>query len=261
MDALAREVAAVEELDLNGDVHAFLLRDPERFAAFERARSLCFFDAHALTSDGLEALLRAMPSLAHLRLVNNHNPAMMHLRARSASLESLVLTHFHQLRTWEIEAPKLELLELDNCDANSDGELDRRFHVGDGIIYGNFSERLCAAILDGAPDAKLPALRELTLWNNPYAAGPLLAVESMRVDIRCAQGHPTLERLTLANVTHVRSLSLKRVPKLRFVAVSQYDDEGVGTTWLERVDLDGVPEGCAIELCSITPSRVGLGGS
>jgi hypothetical protein len=261
LDELASEAAALEELDLNGDVHAFLLREAERFSAFERVRSLRFFDAHALTSEGLDALLRAMPALAHARFTNNHNAAMTRLGVRSDALESLCLTHFHHLRTYALDAPKLVSLELDNCDANSDGELGRRYEPGDGMIYGNFSERVCAAILDGAPDAKLPSLQTLTLWNNPYAVGPLLAVESMRVNIGCAQGHAQLERLILANLTHVRSLTLKRVPKLRFVAVSQYDDVGVGTTWLERVDLSDVPEGCEIELCSITPSRAGLGAS
>jgi hypothetical protein len=84
LDARSEEVPAVEELDLNGAVHAFLLSESEMSAVFERGRSLCFFDAHALTSEGLDALLRAMPSLAHLRLVNNYNPTMTHLCARSA---------------------------------------------------------------------------------------------------------------------------------------------------------------------------------
>jgi hypothetical protein len=261
LDELASDVALVEELDLNGDVHAFLLRDPRRFTAFARVRSLHFFDAHALTSEGLDALLRAMPALAEARFVNNHNAAMTHLGVRSAALVSLCLTHFHQLRTFELDAPALESLELDNCDDSSDGELDRLYAPGDGIIYGNFSEPVCASILDGAPDAKLPSLHTLNLWNNPYAVGPLLAVESMRVNIGCAQGHPRLERLILANVTHVRSLTLKSVPKLRSVVVSQYDDVGVGSTWLERADLSEVPAGCEVELCSITPSRAGLGAS
>jgi hypothetical protein len=258
LNELATEVASIEALDLHGDVHSFLLERGELFSMFPRARSLDFFNAHALTSDAFEALLRAMPQLARMELTNNHNPAMTRLCVRSPTLESLCLTHFHQLRTWEFDAPKLESLELDNCDANSDGEVDRRYQAGDGIIYGDFSERVCAAILDGAPSAKLPALRILTLWNNPYAVGPLLAVESMRVSIDCAQGHPVLERLTLANVTHVRSLTLKRVPKLQYVGVSQYDDEGDGTTWLERVDLADVPAGCEIDLCSLSPGRLGL---
>jgi hypothetical protein len=42
------------------------------------------------------------------------------------------------------------------------------------------------------------------------------------------------------------------------LSVHQCDDGGPGTTWLEAVDLAGLPDGCEVTLCALTTGRVGL---
>ena len=227
-------------------------------AVFGAARGLYVFGAQELTSAGLESLLRAMPALESLRLVNNANPAMDVLAVRSGSLERVVLTHFHALRRVEFDAPALRKLELDNCDDGAIEAYNDRAGVGDGIVYGPLIERFLSALLDGSPALRLPALRDLSLWNNPYSVGPLLAIEALRTSVSCLAGHPALERLQVYNAAHLRSLTLRSLPKLARVTVSQYDDEGPGTTWLESVDLRGLPEGCDVSVGALTEGRVGL---
>jgi hypothetical protein len=256
--ATLEEMATLETVSLRGEIHSFLLEQPALFAHFTAARSVDVFHARALTSDGLDALLRALPALAHLTLINGSNPAMDRLTLRSQSLESARFTHFHQLKTWAFDAPALRRLELDNCETNPAEGATAPFNTDAFWLYGDFSERVCKSVFDGEPQSHLPALRELYLWNNPFGYGQLAALEALRVDVTCAVGHRTLETLAIQNLAHLRSLTLKNVPNLRRLGVSTTDDDGPGTTWLAQADLAGLPEGCEIELCSLSPGRVGL---
>jgi hypothetical protein len=258
--ALAAPLSTLEALRLVGEVHDFLLRDPSQFTVFRAARSLAVFNAGALTRDGLVALLQALPALTSLRLTNNHHPQMDVLAVRSASLESACFTHFHALRGFHFDAPALRELELDNCDADALDQVHDALGV-DGAtatIYGTYVERFLAALLDGDAALHVPALRVLSLWNNPIGMGSLMAIEALRVAVACRAGHPTLRALSLQNVPHLRSLTLRHVPALTRLSVHQCDDGGPGTTWLEAVDLAGLPDGCEVTLCALTTGRVGL---
>jgi hypothetical protein len=257
--ALVDPLSTLDALHLVGEVHAFLLRDPSQLTVFRAARSLDVLDAGALTRDGLLALLQTLPALTSLRLTNNHNPQMDLLSLRSASLESACFTHFHALRGFDLDAPSLRALTLDNCDADTLDPIDDARGV-DGAtvtIYGAFAERFLAALLDGEAVVRLPALRVLSLWNNPIGMGSLGAIEARRVAVACRAGHPSLRTLHLQNVAHLRSLTLRDLPALTTLSVSQCDDAGPGTTWLEAVDLAGLPAGCDVTLCALSPGRVG----
>lgn len=260
LHALAAPLSGLDALDLVGDVHGFLLRDPSRFATFAAARTLKFFDAGALTRDGLVALLAALPALTSLRLYNNHNPHMDGLTVRSASLESMYVTHFHALREFDVDAPALRELELDNCEVDPLDTLTARGVIQpvNTTIYGAYGERFLAALLEGDVALRLPALRVLSLRNNPIGFGSLQAIESMRVDVACRAGHPALRALHLANVPHLRTLTLRHLPALTTLSVHQCDDQGLGTTWLESADLAGLPDGCDVTLCAQSPGRAGI---
>jgi hypothetical protein len=257
--ALVDPLSTLDTLHLVGDVHDFLLRDPTQLTVFRAVRSLDVLDAGALTCDGLLALLQALPALTALRLTNNHNPQMDVLAVRSASLESACFTHFHALRGFDVDAPALRTLTLDNCDADTLDPIDEAPGVNGATvtIYGNFAERFLAALLDGDAAVRLPALRVLSLWNNPIGMGSLGAIEAMRVEVTCRAGHPSLRALHLQNVSHLRSLTLRDLPSLTTLSVSPCDDAGPGTTWLEAVDLAGLPAGCDVKLCALSPGRVG----
>ena len=259
LHALAEPLSALASLHLVGDVHDFLLRDPAQLSVFRAARSLDVRNAGALTRDGLLTLLQALPALTSLRLTNNHNPQMDLLSVRSASLESACFTHFHALRGFDLDAPSLRALTLDNCDAAA-LEPTPAVREVDGAtvtIYGDFVERFLASLLDGDAAVRLPALRFLSLWNNPIGTGALGAIEAMRVEVACRAGHPSLRALHLQNVAHLRRLTLRRLPAFTTLTVSQCDDARPGTTWLEAVDLAELPAGCDVKLCALSPGRVG----
>jgi hypothetical protein len=203
-------------------------------------------------------LLAALPGLGSLKLINNHNPACRRLVVRSDRLRTLALTHFHSLETFAFDTPRLEQLEFDNCDGGMVGLLAQRPEVGDGVVYGNFPLLFLAALLDGDPAAQAPALRELVIWHNPYGMGIMLAFEHLRMDIECRAGHPRLEQLTCHNTPHLRRLTLRHLPALQSVHVGQMIDEGPGTTWLEEAHLEGLPAGCEVDLCSLSPGRKGI---
>lgn len=258
IDAFAHELAQLETAALDARSQRVFFDDPARFAALARSRSLRIFDAQGCTTERLEGLLRAMPWLRSLAMINNHHDAMLALRVQSATLESLELTHFHRLQRWHIDAPSLIELSLDNCDGEDSASLGERCGAGEDTVYGDFGERLCAAILDGDPAARVPALRALSVAYNPVTVGELRAIEARRVTIECATGHPALESLRVRNAAHLRALRLQNVPRMRHVSVTQSDDAGPDRTWLARVALDALPAGCEVELCALSPSRVGL---
>jgi hypothetical protein len=251
--------AALLSLELNQDAaHDFLLEEPELLAPLTHLEALHLRDAEGLTSERLARLIAALPGLERLRLTSNHNPACRRLGVRSAKLRELTVSHFHCLETFELDLPALEQLELDNCDRGTLDGLDQRPEVGEGIVYGNFPLLVLSDLLDGAASVQAPGLRELLLWHNPYSLGPLVVFEELRVDIRCLAGHPALEKLVCHNTPHLRRLQLRRLPALRSVHAGVLLDEGPGTTWLEEVSLDGLPEGCEVDLCSLSPGRRGL---
>lgn len=257
--ALVDPLSTLDTLRLVGDAHDFLLRDPSQLSVFRAVRSLDVLNAGALTRDGLLALLQALPALTALRLTNNHNSQMDVLAVRSASLESACFTHFHALRGFDLDAPALRALTLDNCDADALDPIHEARGVDGATVttYGNLVERLLAALLDGDAAVRLPALCVLSLWNNPIGMGSLGAIEAMRVEVTCRAGHPSLRALHLQNVPHLRRLTLRQLPALATLSVSQCDDAGPGTTWLEAVDFAGLPEGCDVKRCALSPGRVG----
>ena len=106
------------------------------------------------------------------------------LAVRSASLESACFTHFHALRGFDVDAPALRTLTLDNCDADTLDPIDEAPGVNGATvtIYGNFAYRFLAPLLDGDPAVRLPTLRVLAPWNNPIGTGSLGATEAMRVE-------------------------------------------------------------------------------
>lgn len=258
--ALEPVLRGAEKLQLGSDLHGYLLREPELLRACPRVRTVRLFDATACTTEALEGLCAALPALETLVLLNNHNPAMEHLRLSSPSLRSLTLTHFHALRSVTLDCPALEDLELDNCDGEDlDKHPDSKSAVDGCRCYGNLGERVLRALLDGAPELRLPALRSLSLWHNHNSyGGPPPTYEALRVDVPCAVGHPALEKLVVSYCVHLRSLRLAKLPALREVCVRDHPREEGEAGFFEALECVDLDPACVVEADGPFAPSVGL---
>ncbi len=239
----------VSNLVLQSQQHNFLIKEPELLKGFEQVESLVIFSANSLTRDGFVWFTTNLPKLKEITLFNNHNPEFSILDLQSDTLISLVLTHFHQLKDYQINCPSLEKLELDNCSENTEN-----YPTINGEVFswcnGNFGERFLADLLNGASNINLPKLKDLYIWHNQNSLGLPLVLEPLRIEINCSAGHPTLQELVLSRLSHIKILRLKHLPKLRRFAM--WDDFEKGQGWLEELDISELQKDCVIEIDCIS---------
>lgn len=104
------------------------------------------------------------------------------------------------------------------------------------FTYGSYLERFFDALTGGpgAGSLHLPALKALELWHDHNTMGPPHVDPGRKVDVRCEAGHGRLRSLGCWNLSHVRRLVLRRMPRLRSVAVSDQQE----VPMLEGVEVD-----------------------
>ena len=66
------------------------------------------------------------------------------------------------------------------------------------------------------------------------------------MDIPCADGHPNIEELVLSRLSHIRSLVLKNLPKLKRLSI--YDDFEKEQGYFEELDISKLSKDCEILL-------------
>lgn len=230
-----------DQLNLDGSVHSFILREPELLKDFSSVSSIRIFGAQELSQKNFQKLCDILPSLTSLVLINNHHPEFKSLSLRSDRLKELYLTHFHTLETFDIHSDSLEILELDNCSDSSTVEYPEKNMRWCNGFYG---ERFLSAFLNGNKSLHIPNLKSLCIWHNHNGFGPPLVYENRRMDIECTAGHSKLEVLVISRLSHIRNLTLKKLPRLRTLSV--FDDFEENEGYMESLDVSDLPKDCEI---------------
>ncbi|HMV81209.1 MAG TPA: hypothetical protein PL048_08745 [Leptospiraceae bacterium] len=230
-----------DHLNLDGSVHSFLLREPELLKDFSSIRNLYVFGAQELSQKNFQKLCDILPCLTAVSLINNHHPEFRSLCFRSETLKELYLTHFHTLETFDIHSDSLEILELDNCSDSSTVEYPEK---NMRWCNGFFGEKFLSALLNGDRAIHLPNLKSLYIWHNHNGFGPPLVYENRRMDIECTAGHSKLEELVISRLSHIRNLTLKKLPSLRKLSV--FDDFEENQGWMEKLDASDLSKDCEV---------------
>ncbi len=231
----------VQELELSGDIHSYLLLEPELLKFFSKVNTLKIIHAGSLTTNHFQKICEILPSLTRCIFYNNHNPEFRTLRLKSNTLQELHLTHFHCLENFEIHSESLEFLELDNC---SDDSFAKYPEIEGKWCNGFFGEKFISALLDGDSSIYAPNLNYLHIWHNQNGMGPPLVYENQRIDIECKIGHPRLEELHLSRLSHIRRLTLRNLPNLKSLSINDDFEEEEG--WIEFLDLSDISRNCKV---------------